>query len=248
MRLLYPRGPQRLTDAMQLRNILERRVKPELNTIYTEPPFIANGGYDCGWFCREHALHTYVLALILGRRVTIKIGDFTIHSATSEALTSVDSGADHAWCEIDGAVPIDLSMTFVHFKGQFPNLSFLYGTGSIGPFTSRYFTRNDDFMHDGAEGTFAISLLERQSVSPPLADILHEPYSFLQPPPVGAPRWTEIHGPDIFSKTSLHIYKLALGHIEPVSRSRSAKEVLKFIKSRYPNATNQIISNATNRV
>jgi hypothetical protein len=230
---------------MQLRNILERRIKAELNAIYTEPPIVTNGGDDCGWFCREHALHTYVLALMLGRPAAIKIGDFTIHSAEGEGLTSIDSGADHAWCEIDGVVPIDLSMTFIHFRGQFPNLPLLYGTGTIGAFTSRYFTAEDDFLHDQAAGTFAISLLERQSVSPPLDDILRQPYIFLHPPPNGARRWTEIHGSDIFSKTSLHLYKLALGHVEPLSSSRPAKEILKFIKTRYSNAANQIISIAT---
>lgn len=230
---------------MQLQNILERRIKAELNAIYTEPPGVTSGGHDCGWFCREHALHTYVLALMLGRHAAIKIGDFKIDSAEGEGLTTIDSGADHAWCEIDGVVPIDLSMTFVHFHGQFPKLPLLYGTGTIGAFTSRYFTAEADFLHDDAAGTFAISLLERQSISPPLSDILQQPYSFLHLPLNDAPRWTEIYGSDIFSKTSLHLYKLALGHLEPLFHSRPAKGILKFIKTHYSNATNQIALTAT---
>ena len=42
-----------------------QKVKPELNHIYTEHPKHTVTGLDCGWYCREHALHLYVLGLLL---------------------------------------------------------------------------------------------------------------------------------------------------------------------------------------
>jgi hypothetical protein len=227
---------------MRLQVVLEATIKPELNAIYVEPPFMMEGGWDCGWFCREHALHTYVLANMLHRRASIKTGDFVIRSEQGTAITSIDSGADHAWCEIEGITPVDLSMTFVHFKGSFPHLPIVYGAQPTGNFTIRYFSQENDLAKDPRTGAFAISYIERQTSRPEVEELLRFPYRFLHPPPEGLKRWTEIHGSEIFSKTSAHLYRLVKGHMKPLSRSRSAKQIIKFIKSHYPNATNEILS------
>ncbi len=49
---------------MDLTYILATKIKPELNHIYTERPFLTRSGWDLGWFCRENALHLYGLAVL----------------------------------------------------------------------------------------------------------------------------------------------------------------------------------------
>jgi len=36
---------------MKFRDILKTKIKPELNNIYTEKPFMTQTGTDFGWFC-----------------------------------------------------------------------------------------------------------------------------------------------------------------------------------------------------
>jgi hypothetical protein len=227
---------------MNFEAALERVIKPELNAIYVEPPFMADGGSDCGWFCREHALHTYILANMFHRRASIKTGDFVLHSEKGTGITSINSGADHAWCEIDGVMPVDLSMTFSYFKGEFPYLPIVYGAKPSGKFDVRYFLSDEDLVNDSGAGSFAISYIERQTITPDVNQLLKSPYQFLYQPPLGSEKWTEIHGDEIFSQTTVHLVRLAKEQLKPLCRSRSAKQVLKFIKSHYPNATCEILS------
>jgi hypothetical protein len=227
---------------MSLRSVFETAIKPELNAIYVEPPFMMEGGWDCGWFCREHALHTYVLASMLHQSASIRTGDFVIHSKEGTGITSINSGADHAWCEIEGIMPVDLSMSFVHFKGRFPHLPIVYGAQPTGKFSIRCLSSESDLANDLGIETFAISYIERQTSRPGVEELLRFPYRFLHPPPEGLKKWTEIHGSEIFSKTSAHLYRLAKAHMKPLSPSRSSKQIIKFIKSHYPNATNEILS------
>jgi hypothetical protein len=227
---------------MSLRSVFETAIKPELNAIYVEPPFMMEGGWDCGWFCREHALHTYVLASMLHQSASIRTGDFVIDSEDVTGITSINSGADHAWCEIEGIMPVDLSMTFVHSKGRFPYLPIVYGTKAAGRFDVRYFLSDDDLVNESGAGSFAISYVERQTIKPDVKELLEFPYQFLYAPPAGLKKWTEIHGLEIFSKTTAHLYRLAKGYLKPLCRRRSAKQIIKFIKSHYPNAVRDILS------
>jgi hypothetical protein len=232
---------------MNLETALERVIKPELNAIYVEPPFMADGGWDCGWFCREHALHTYILANMLHRRASIKMGDFVLHSERGTGITSINSGADHAWCEINGVMPIDLSMTFSYFKGAFPYLPIVYGAKLSGKFDVRYFLREEDLVNDSGAGSFAISYIERQTIQPAVEELLESPYQFLYQPALGSKKWTEIHGDEIFSKTTVHLFRLAKGQLKPLCRSRSVKQIMKFIKTHYSNATNEVLSAIENQ-
>ena len=227
---------------MNLEAVLQSTIKPELNAIYTEPPFMMEDGWDCGWFCREHALHMYILAIMLRQHASIKTGDFVIHSENGTGITSINSGADHAWCEIDGTVPVDLSMTFSHFKGEFPYLPIVYGAKSSGKFDVRYFLPEENLSSDRGAESFAISYIERQTIRPDVSELLEFPYHFLHAPPAGLRKWTDIHGPEIFGKTTAHLYRLAKGQLKPLCRSRSAKQIIKFIKSHYPNSTREILS------
>ncbi|HEY4270674.1 MAG TPA: hypothetical protein VGM65_01600 [Candidatus Udaeobacter sp.] len=179
---------------------------------------------------------------MLRKEATIKTGDFVTHSEGGVAITSIDTGADHAWCEVDAVVPVDLSMTFVHFKGRFPHLPIVYGTEPAGKFAIRYFSSEEDARSDPAAGTFMISYIERETVKSTPDELVRSPYRFLYAPAKGFPKWTEIHGDEIFSQTTAHLYRLARGDIRPLASSRSAKQIIKFIKSRYPNATNRILS------
>jgi hypothetical protein len=87
------------------------KIKPELNHIYTDPPLWTPTGRDLGWYCREHALHVYSLAKLLGKRAEICLGDFALIRPGASSFSSIDDTSDHAWCCIDGRVPIDLSIT-----------------------------------------------------------------------------------------------------------------------------------------
>jgi hypothetical protein len=227
---------------MNLEAVFRSMIKPELNAIYTEPPFMMENGWDCGWFCREHALHTYILAVLFRQRASIKTGDFVIHSQNGTGITSVNSGAGHAWCEIDETTPVDLSITFSHFRREFPYLPIVYGAKSSGAFDVRYFLSEEDFSSDPGAGSFAISYIERQSISPDVSELLAFPYHFLLPPPAGLRKWTDIHGPEIFNQTTAHLLRLAKKQLKPLCGSHSAKQIIKFIKSRYPNAMRDILS------
>jgi hypothetical protein len=117
-------------------NILStlRKLQPELNHIYTTPPFQGAGYFDCGWFCREHAFHVYVICSFL--RISCKIvrGQFLVKVPGLPALCSWKSGADHDWCRVKDHTPVDLSMTFKLFGGgpQLPGP--ITKPGRIGPY------------------------------------------------------------------------------------------------------------------
>lgn len=115
---------------MQFTEILSQMVKPELNHIYTEPPQRMNHGLDCGWYCREHALHLYGLAVLMRKYAEICLGDFILRRPGWESCHSVGDASNHAWCRIDKCWPVDVSMNVKHIYTDIPDVSLIYGNMS----------------------------------------------------------------------------------------------------------------------
>lgn len=226
--------------------IFSESIKPELNLLYTVPPFKRDGEFDCGWYCREHAFHCFVLAQMLGVPSTIIVGDFVVHAGNGlPNICSLDCSSDHAWCQIGDVCPLDLSATFRLFGGGHilvgPQLNgAVLGCGKNGDFTITYTKDEKAFRQQVAKPELKpwFGLLERQRLSVRLNDILDDPFIFLHRPQKDG--WAEIHGANIFSKISLHLYKVFKGEIKPLNPNHSPDSALSAIKARYGAATQKI--------
>lgn len=115
---------------------LRTAVKPDLNLIYTEPPFELPSGKDFGWFCREHALHTYIFGCLLDLEPAIICGDISFKAA-DKPFSTLPTDADHAWCRLAGIMPVDLSAEFRHYLG-FPKIPIVQGTDQSAPYRVVY--------------------------------------------------------------------------------------------------------------
>ena len=111
---------------MNFVEILYKRIKPELNHIYTERPQQGPKSLDLGWFCREHALHVYGLAVLMRKHAELCIGDFILLRPDCDSYYSVGDSSDHAWCSIDGYSPVDVSMTVKHIYPDISDVSLIY--------------------------------------------------------------------------------------------------------------------------
>lgn len=221
-----------------LNKILNPIVKAEMNMLYTGPPFMTPTGGDFGLFCREHAYHTYFLCHMSGYPVEIKIGHYLIIPPDGQGTSSFNSGADHAWCASGNLRPIDLSMTF-HLEEGFPDIDHpVLGTGQNGPYTISYMF--DEFFfrkyHDDPPNMCCICYLERETFPANDEVLLKNPFTFLLPPIIKGKSWTDVYGPDIFAKITLHLYKVALGQIKPLYEEMKVAEAINFIKSQYSSA------------
>ncbi len=214
--------------------------KRELNHLYTEPPAFRNGGRDEGWFCREHAFHTYFVARILGISCSIKRGHFAALLPQGGGLTSFDTDGDHAWCSVGACVPVDLSIGFLYYP-DYPQLqSAIYGIGKNGSFEVEYTTNAEAFR----------SLLTRTVESPRLR-YLELPFSqpddktLLEAPETffyasNESGWLSLYGPDVFSKITLHIYKLVRGDVVPLCGKLDPPTSFRYIRTRYSAARAKI--------
>jgi hypothetical protein len=121
---------------MDLETLLRDLIKPELNSIYTEPPSLRGGG-DMGFFCKAktHAFHCMILCRLLGHDAVIRRGDLTFRLEPTARYFSFGSDNDHAWCQIDDTVPVDLSANFEYHPSDAPNIDLVYGSGMRCPYT-----------------------------------------------------------------------------------------------------------------
>lgn len=221
--------------AYDIKRILNSTVKSELNMLYTEPPFMTPAGLDFGLFCREHAYHTYFLCRLSGYPVEIKIGHYFVLAPEGQANITLDSGADHAWCATRNLTPLDLSMTF-HLTRDFPNLAQpVLGTGQNGPYIVRYMVDEILFRKyiEERPDNCCICYFEKSTFPANEEVLLKNPFSFLLPPAVSGRSWADVYGSDIFAKITLHLYKVALGHIKPLHTEMKAAQAVIYIKSKY---------------
>ena len=102
-----------------------RKIRPELNHIYHEAPFMTPTGWDLGWFCREHALHLYCLSRLLRMNASVCLGDFILHRPGMTSHSCIGEDADHAWCWIDGS-PVDISLSVKGIYDDIPDVQLVY--------------------------------------------------------------------------------------------------------------------------
>jgi hypothetical protein len=201
-------------------------IKPDLNTIYTSPPFTAAGGHDFGWFCREHAFHAHVVAWMLGIPSKIIRGDLAFRVGDLQVST-VDSGADHAWCSFNGTSPVDVSASFRYYPG-FPALPLVRGAGVVGgsPFEVHYLQSSEEgraqSLIEARDHTLVY--IEREVLDLHPLELLRDPFTFVADPDP-APSFLDIYGADVFAAINLHCYKLVRGGTFPVHRKVATMKV-----------------------
>jgi hypothetical protein len=219
---------------------LRQKIAPELNHLYTVPPFTAvDGGSDCGWYCREHALHVLFVASLFGATCDVRHGDFLVCAPPHILVTSIDSGAGHTWCSVNGVTPVDLSITF-RFFGPGPQLlAPVSGRGRNGPYTIVYSDNDEAARACQQPGT--LHYVEREVHQLSLRDLVSDPYGLIYAPIVDdAQSWHRIYGPQIYAKISLHCYRIATRQVKPLHRSLNPIEAARWISEHYPNASNDL--------
>ncbi len=203
--------------------------KFELNHIYTERPAFRNGGRDEGWFCREHAIHTFFLLRLFGEHTAkIETGHFTVRLPEA-GITSHGSDADHAWCATHAIEPIDLSMTF-KFHSGFPQLvKPVIGESINSSYAISYFRDESQFIRAMEGDSSAVLYLPQSEVKEPDA-LLDHPEHFLFDSGLGS--WLQLYGADGFAQITLHAYKVAMSHTKSLTTLPPDK-AFSHIRSRY---------------
>lgn len=221
---------------------LRQTVAPELNHLYTIPPFATDTGMDCGWFSREHALHTFFVCRLAGAAAELRTGDFAVLSQAMPPLTSIDSGAEHAWCSVEDVVPVDLSLTFV-FLGRVPQLKApIAGAGPNGEWEVRY-AKDDSLLDENVQKGNEILYIERKFHLHTEAALLENPYVFLDPPRIGDTQsWHALYGPDIYAKISLHCHRCSVDPAVSVCNRFPRAQAMAWIAENYPAPETQIIT------
>lgn len=220
-----------VTDITRVESALSNSIKSDLNLVYTEPPFQVDGGWDFGWFCREHAFHVFLLARLLGFDSSIILGDVVIRFET--LLCSTVGQGGHAWCRVGDAKPVDISICLGYLKG-FDETGAIFGQDSPGgrPYMIKYRTSvdKDELNRIYMAKTPTVTFIERERVANDPLEVLDDPFRFLIPPASGAASFTDHHGREIFDMITMHCYKLALGRCKPVSAYMDRKAGLEKIK------------------
>jgi hypothetical protein len=221
---------------MDIDILLRDLIRPELNKMYTEPPS-SRGGGDMGLFCKEHAFHCMILCRMLGHSAVIKRGDLTFRLEKSTVYSSFGTDTDHAWCQVDDTVPVDLSANFEYYESDAANIDLVYGSGQRGPYTISYTADTSEYERDIADRTALPRLyyLETQSVELAMGDLLDDPHCFLIKPPRAG--MTELFGRDVFSAINMHLLDLANGKTKRLTTYKDSKNTVKTIVNRYPQAT-----------
>jgi hypothetical protein len=233
--VIEPRGKEMtIFDAL-------RKVAPELNLIYTVPPFDDGSGPDFGWFCREHAFHTHLICAAMGVQSCLVLGDFGL----SPLRVADPSSEQHAWCAVKEVAPVDLSMTFVHFSsdGSFPQLEkAVIGTGQNGQFSIIY---GRSAPGETGPEQFTITFVESRRLDLSPTQLIADPYRFLHAP-VGWDAWKDFYGADIYSKITLHCLEVASRRVKPVEGQFHEDEAaLEWIAQRYNGATDKLFEMMT---
>lgn len=229
---------------MDLAYLLATKIKPELNHIYTEKPFLTTNGRDLGWFCRENALHLYGLAVLLGREADICTGDYILRRPDHEGYHSIGDRSDHAWCRIDDSAPVDVSITVKHIYPDMTDIRLVFGDRQElrDPFGMRYCINAPDgsFFKLTEYDKHLIAYNEKGRHRYSLLELLFNPFQFLHRPPQGSPSFLEIFGPEVFYAITYHCYRLATEEFKPLCIYRNPFETVKRIMKNNPDAKEQI--------
>lgn len=220
---------------------LVRSVRLELNHIYTEKPFQTATGLDMGWFCREHALHVAALAEMVGESARICRGDVILRIPDDLIVSTVGSGSDHAWCEIDHMAPVDASLTLRYVAPHERDVQVICPS-CLAKYLSGFKLCYEMGMADNAFSQYSqsderlIAYNEKSIIEGDILELLATPYNFLHPPPPGAPSLTQFYGPDVFFAITAHLYKLAQGEARPMRTYLSPKNAIRRMVRNNPDA------------
>ena len=218
---------------------LQKRIAPELNHLLTTPPFERSDGFDCGWFCLEHAYATFLVSTMCGASSKVVRGDFVVRpKGRMRGISSLHDSSDHAWCKVEEHCPVDLSMTFRHF-GDGPCLRKpVMKTGSNGDFTLIY-TRNESRAESAQPGE--IILLERELVAHEVESLLKDPYLLIHQPNTSDPAsWHNLYGPGIYPALALHCYFVARKETKMLKDQMTPSDAVASIGEQYLTPTEQI--------
>jgi hypothetical protein len=226
---------------MSVLKTLRQQIAPELNHLYTVPPFAAPAGMEFGWFPREHALHAFFVARLHGAAADLRTGDVAVLSRELPPLTTLGRESKHAWAGIENIAPVDLSLTFAFF-GRAPALrSAIGGTGVNGAFEIRY-AQDESVLDEKVQKGHEILYIEREVHSHPEQALLTNPYLFLDPPALTDPvRWHVLYGPDIYAKISLHCFRCSVDDSVNVRTRLRRPEAMAWIAQNYPAPETQIL-------
>jgi hypothetical protein len=210
--------------------------KRELNLLYTEPPAMRQGSVDEGWHAREHAYHTYFLLRLLGEEARLEIGHFAL-CAPGMGITTYETDRNHTWCVTAEVAPIDLSME-LSYRPNVPQLGGpIVGAGTQnGPYTIHCFREAPGFEAwlDGPLADPSIGYLATAAPVPDAATLLDHPEQFFLP---GThEELLQQFGPEIFCRITMHVYKVAQGHVPPLAGKRDARSAFQHIRSHYPSS------------
>lgn len=235
------------------------RLKTELNHLYFRPARQLGNETDLGWFCREHALHVHCVAQFLGHASQIVLGDFLLRcrpkSQETIEIVSIGETQQHAWCEIDGLAPVDVSMRVRGLAGGFtqagddvPPIIGVHGRTLHQPFAVLLFGE-----FPGADSLAGRSFKEtcgeltpdsppliayhglRKIASDPLS-LAADPYQIVCPPPAGKRTFLEIHGSDAFFALNAHFLQVARGEVKGFAPYRDPDNALAAILKRHGRA------------
>jgi len=218
---------------MNLQTTLCRFIAPELNHLYTVPPHMTDGYIDCGWSCREHALHLYTLCVALGIQCEVCLGEFVVHSPAVPLTSSGGLGDAHAWCRLNRACPVDLSMTFWHY-GNGPQLKApVFGIGVNGEYLITYRNSADE-KTKRPQHPHVIVFHEFTRRKFKTTALLADPYELLiRPRENDDLSWHVLFGPSIYGKISLHCLRIAQRRTTSINRNMNAKEAVRWICQNY---------------
>ena len=229
---------------MYFPDLLAKKVRPELNHIYTEPPHQTLTGLDCGWYCREHAFHLYALAYILQKPAEICLGDFILRRPNHDTYFSVGDKSDHAWCRIGGCPLVDASMTVKHIHPDIPDIELIYGSRPdlAEPFevAHQIDIPDETFMHLAKSENPLIAYNEKVRLRPAPSHVLSDPFDFLHKPPAGSRTFPEIFGSDVFYAITYHCFRLITEDIRPLFPYRTPKSAVSQMMKYNPDAKNAV--------
>jgi hypothetical protein len=229
---------------MDLIKALKEKVKPELNHIYTDHPFMTKSGRDAGWFCREHALHLYCLAVLLGKKSKICTGDYILLRPGVDPLQCIGDTSDHAWCRVSGEAPVDVSITVKFLYPDLKDISLIFADQEelASPFRVHYLVNvtDQEFSELMKADELMIAYNEKQALTFNVPELLDEPFQFLHKPPSNMPTFPEIHGRDVFQAITYHCYRMITEGVKPLCTYRNPTDTVKEIMRFNPEARQRI--------
>src|SRR5688572_7212452 len=200
---------------MSVLKTLRDKVAPELNHLFHGSPGQTVDALQAGWRAREHALHAFFVARMFGSTAELCRGDIAVLSRFLPPISTLDRAADHAWCNVGGVVPVDLSLTFELLENVPQLRAPITGDGVNGAWQVRY-AHDEALLDEGFPNDNEILFIERAVQIEP-ESLLRDPAAFLAADPVGE-NGTELerYGADIHAKITLHCFRLATGDAKSV--------------------------------